>query len=225
MGLTNLGTARQVSLGTIWHSLLESGSNTMFNCHLPDLERAKQLRVRFLALALAAMSATALTSCASTGGQKPSASTTTATSGDGDDGEAIRAAASDAAVQPLRDFGIVRRKIPAALARIGDPYAPPTGQTCEWIQYEIHQLDAALQGDVEAAAGHDESSIASKSGTMAREGATEAVRGVGSMLIPQRSLVRMLTGASKADRLYAEAEQRGMVRRGYLRGLADSKKC
>lgn len=197
----------------------------MFNCHLPDLERAKQLRVRFLALALAAMSATALTSCASTGGQKPSASTTTATSGDGDDGEAIRAAASDAAVQPLRDFGIVRRKIPAALARIGDPYAPPTGQTCEWIQYEIHQLDAALQGDVEAAAGHDESSIASKSGTIAREGATEAVRGVGSMLIPQRSLVRMLTGASKADRLYAEAEQRGMVRRGYLRGLADSKKC
>lgn len=225
MGLTNLGTARQVSLGTIWHTLLESGSNTMFNCHLHDLERAKQLRVRFLALALAAMSATALTSCASTGGQKPSASTTTATSGDGDDGEAIRAAASDAAVQPLRDFGIVRRKIPAALARIGDPYAPPTGQTCEWIQYEIHQLDAALQGDVEAAAGHDESSIASKSGTMAREGATEAVRGVGSMLIPQRSLVRMLTGASKADRLFAEAEQRGMVRRGYLRGLADSKKC
>ncbi len=225
MGLTNLGTARQVSLGTIWHSMLESGSNTMFNCHLHDLERAKQLRVRFLALALAAISTTALTSCASTGGPKPSASTTTATSGDGDDGEAIRAAASDAAVQPFRDFGIVRRKIPAALARIGDPYAPPTGQTCEWIQYEIRQLDAALQGDVEAAAGHDESSIASKSGTMAREGATEAVRGVGSMLIPQRSLVRMLTGASKADRLYAEAEQRGMVRRGYLRGLADSKKC
>ena len=197
----------------------------MFNCHLHDLERAKQLRGRFLALALAAISATALTSCASTGGPKPLASTTTATSGDGDDGEAIRAAASDAAVQPFRDFGIVRRKIPAALARIGDPYAPPTGQTCEWIQYEIHQLDAALQRDVEATAGHDESSMASKSGTMAREGATEAVRGVGSMLVPQRSLVRMLTGASKADRLYAEAEQRGMVRRGYLRGLADSKKC
>jgi hypothetical protein len=120
---------------------------------------------------------------------------------------------------------MMRRKIPAALARIGDPYAPPTGQTCEWIQYEIQQLDAALQGDVEATAGHDDSSMASKSGSMAREGATEAVRGVGSMLVPQRSLVRMLTGASKADRLYAEAEQRGMVRRGYLRGLADSKKC
>ena len=197
----------------------------MFNCHPLELNRAKLLQVRFLAFALAAISATALTGCASTGGPKPSASTTTATSGDGTGSEAIRAAASDAAVQPFRDFGMMRRKIPAALARIGDPYAPPTGQTCEWIQYEIHQLDAALQGDVEATAGHDDSSVASKSGNMAREGATEAVRGVGSMLVPQRSLVRMLTGASKADRLYAEAEQRGMVRRGYLRGLADSKKC
>ncbi len=197
----------------------------MFNCHPLELNRAKLLQVRFLAFALAAISATALTGCASTGGPKPSASTTTATSGDGTGGEAIRAAASDAAVQPFRDFGMMRRKIPAALARIGDPYAPPTGQTCEWIQYEIHQLDAALQGDVEATAGHDDSSMASKGGNMAREGATEAVRGVGSMLVPQRSLVRMLTGASKADRLYAEAEQRGMVRRGYLRGLADSKKC
>ncbi len=197
----------------------------MFNCHPLGLNRAKLLQVRFLALALAAISASTLTGCASTGGLKPVASTTTATGGDSDGGEGIRAAASDAAVQPFRDFGMMRRKIPAALARIGDPYAPPTGQTCEWIQYEIQQLDAALQGDVEAAAGHDESSMASKSGTMAREGATEAVRGVGSMLVPQRSLVRMLTGASKADRLYAEAEQRGMVRRGYLRGLADSKKC
>lgn len=197
----------------------------MFNCHPLRLDGARPLQFRCVAFVLAATSAFCLIGCASTGGAKPTASTTTATSGDGDNGEAMRAAASDAAVQPLRDFGMVRRKIPAALARIGDPYAPPTGQTCEWIQYEIQQLDAALQGDVEAAAGHDDRSVATKSGSMAKEGATEAVRGVGSMLVPQRGLVRMLTGASKADRLYAEAEQRGMVRRGYLRGLADSRKC
>lgn len=197
----------------------------MFNSHPLELNRARPLQFRFFAFALAAISALVLTGCASTGGPKPSASTTTATGGDDDNSEAIRAAASDAAVQPLRDFGMVRRKIPAALARIGDPYAPPTGQTCEWIQYEIQQLDSALQGDVEAATGHDDRSVATKSGSMAKEGATEAVRGVGSMLVPQRGLVRMLTGASKADRLYAEAEQRGMVRRGYLRGLADSRKC
>lgn len=197
----------------------------MFNSHPLELDRARPLQFRFFAFALAAISALVLTGCASTGGPKPSASTTTATGGDDDNSEAIRAAASDAAVQPLRDFGMVRRKIPAALARIGDPYAPPTGQTCEWIQYEIQQLDSALQGDVEAATGHDDRSVATKSGSMAKEGATEAVRGVGSMLVPQRGLVRMLTGASKADRLYAEAEQRGMVRRGYLRGLSDSRKC
>ncbi len=197
----------------------------MFNCHPLDLGHAKQLQGQLVSFTMAALALLSVGGCATTGGSKQSTSTTTATSGENSNGEAIRAAASDAAVQPLRDFGMVKRKIPAALARIGDPYAPPTGQTCEWIQYEIQQLDAALQGDVEAPTDHDERSMATRGGTMAREGATEAVRGVGSMLVPQRSLVRMLTGASKADRLYAEAEQRGMVRRGYLRGLADSKKC
>lgn len=197
----------------------------MFKSHLPTLDRSTQRHGMVLSLLLITISAGAITGCASTRETKSPAPTTTATSRDGDSGEAIRAAASDAAVQPLRDFGMVKRKIPPALARIGDPYAPPSGQSCEWIQYEIQQLDAALQGDVEGPAGHDDRSMAARGGNMAKQGATEAVRGVGSMLVPQRSLVRMLTGASKADRLYAEAEQRGMVRRGYLRGLADSKKC
>ncbi len=197
----------------------------MFKSDLPKFDRAKPRNGLGLTLVLMTLSAAVSTGCASTGGANNQAATTTASSRGDDNGQAIRAAASDAAVQPFRDFGMVKRKVPPALARIGDPYAPPSGQSCEWILYEIQQLDAALQGDVEAPAGHDERSIATRGGTMAKQGATEAVRGVGSMLVPQRSLVRMLTGASKADRLYAEAEQRGMVRRGYLRGLADSKKC
>ena len=139
--------------------------------------------------------------------------------------EDLTAAANEAAVQPFRDIGIVRRKVPAALARISDPYAPPSGETCQWISYEIQQLDEALKGEVATNAGSDNRSIQAKGGAMAKSGATEAVRGVGSMLVPQRGLIRMLSGASKADRLYEEAEQRGMVRRGYLRGLADSKGC
>jgi hypothetical protein len=166
-----------------------------------------------------------LSGCTSMAGSKTPASTSATTSDDGANSESIGTAASQAAVQPLRDFGIVRRKIPAALARISDPYAPPTGQSCQWIQYEIQQLNAALQGDVEPAVGHDDGTMASKGENMAKEGATEAVRGITSLLVPQRRLVRMLTGASKADRLYAEAEERGMVRRGYLRGLAEAKKC
>jgi hypothetical protein len=86
-------------------------------------------------------------------------------------------------------------------------------------------LDEALKGEVATNAGSDNRSLQDKGGSMAKSGATEAVRGVGSMLVPQRGLIRMLSGASKADRLYEEAEQRGMVRRGYLRGLADSKGC
>lgn len=148
--------------------------------------------------------------------------TSTATSSTRDD---LTAAANEAAVQPFRDIGVLRRKVPAALARIGDPYAPPSGETCQWISYEIQQLDEALKGEVATNAGPDNRSIQAKGGSMAKSGATEAVRGVGSMLVPQRGLIRMLSGASKSDRLYEEAEQRGMVRRGYLRGLADSKGC
>ncbi|MCA3692062.1 hypothetical protein [Aquidulcibacter sp.] len=197
----------------------------MFKCHHSNIGHTKHRGGVVLSLVLVAISANIATGCASSRDAKTPPSSTTATDGDGANGEAIRAAATDAAVQPLRDIGMVKRRIPPALARIGDPYAPPSGQSCEWIQYEIQQLDAALQGDVEAPAGHDDRPITARGGNIAREEATEAVRGVGSMLVPQRSLVRMLTGATKADRLYAEAEQRGMVRRGYLRGLADSKKC
>lgn len=197
----------------------------MFKCHHSTIGQTKHRGSVVLSLVLVAISANIATGCASSRDAKTPPSSTTATDRDGANGEAIRAAATDAAVQPLRDIGMVKRRIPPALARIGDPYAPPSGQSCEWIQYEIQQLDAALQGDVEAPAGHDDRPITARGGNIAREEATEAVRGVGSMLVPQRSLVRMLTGATKADRLYAEAEQRGMVRRGYLRGLADSKKC
>lgn len=197
----------------------------MFKCHHSTIGQTKHRGSVILSLVLVAISANIATGCASSRDAKTPPSSTTATDRDGANGEAIRAAATDAAVQPLRDIGMVKRRIPPALARIGDPYAPPSGQSCEWIQYEIQQLDAALQGDVEAPAGHDDRPITARGGNIAREEATEAVRGVGSMLVPQRSLVRMLTGATKADRLYAEAEQRGMVRRGYLRGLADSKKC
>ncbi len=165
-----------------------------------------------------------LSACATHSGtdSRAQSSTSSSTNSTRDD---LTAAANEAAVQPFRDIGIVRRKVPAALARIGDPYAPPSGETCQWISYEIQQLDEALKGEVATNTGPDNRSMQAKGGSMAKTGATEAVRGVGSMLVPQRGLIRMLSGASKSDRLYEEAEQRGMVRRGYLRGLADSKGC
>ncbi len=165
-----------------------------------------------------------LCACASHPSKERQAQSTTSNPGSSTRDD-LTAAANEAAVQPFRDIGIVRRKVPAALARIGDPYAPPSGETCQWISYEIQQLDEALKGEVATNAGSDNRSLQDKGGSMAKSGATEAVRGVGSMLVPQRGLIRMLSGASKADRLYEEAEQRGMVRRGYLRGLADSKGC
>ncbi len=165
-----------------------------------------------------------LSACATHSNKESRAQSTTSSSASSTRDD-LTAAATEAAVQPFRDIGMVRRKVPAALARIGDPYAPPSGESCQWINYEIQKLDEALKGEVVTSSGPDNRSIQDRGGEMAKSGATEAVRGVGSMLVPQRGLIRMLSGASKADRLYQEAEQRGMVRRGYLRGLADSKGC
>jgi hypothetical protein len=38
-------------------------------------------------------------------------------------------------------------------------------------------------------------------------------------------LIRRISGAEKADMMYKAATERGMVRRGYLKGLAQAQKC
>ncbi|GIU66025.1 hypothetical protein PsB1_0179 [Candidatus Phycosocius spiralis] len=134
-------------------------------------------------------------------------------------------AASQAVIQPFRDFGVVREKIPDALARISNPYAPPSGDNCQWINYEIKQLDDVLKSEIPPPEENDSRSLQEKSGSMVQSGVTEAVRGAGSSLIPGRGLIRMISGAERSDRLVREAQQRGMVRRGYLKGLAHSKGC
>jgi hypothetical protein len=60
----------------------------------------------------------------------------------------MQGAASDAARQPLRDIGLMKKKIPYALSRIADPYAEPSGPGCVWITYELTQLSAALGAEV-----------------------------------------------------------------------------
>jgi hypothetical protein len=200
--------------------MIENGTKTMFKAK--SNPSSGKLAIARHILMLSAL--VGLCACASYPTKERQSKPTTTSAPDSTRSD-LTAAAGEAAVQPLRDFGMVRKKIPAALARIGDPYAPPTGDSCQWITYEIRELDEALKGEVVSPAGPDNRSLQAKGGSMAKSSATEAVRGVGSMLIPQRGLIRMLSGASKSDRLYEEAEQRGMVRRGYLRGLADSKGC
>jgi hypothetical protein len=53
----------------------------------------------------------------------------------------------------------------------------------------------------------------------------DMISSAGSRLLPGRSVIRTLSGASNADQLYEAAQQRGMVRRGYLKGLSEARNC
>lgn len=137
----------------------------------------------------------------------------------------MQGAAGAAASQPLRDIGLMKKRIPYALARIADPYAEPSGPGCPWITYELTQLSAALGSEVSVMPVADRSSAGEKGSRMAIDAARDLIRGSSSGLLPGRSIIRRISGASNADELYEAAKQRGMVRRGYLKGLSEAKNC
>jgi hypothetical protein len=137
----------------------------------------------------------------------------------------MQGAAGEAARQPFRDVGLMKKKIPYALARIADPYADPTGPGCAWIRYELTQLSAALGTEVAVMPVASRDTNAQKGTRFARETARDLIRSAGSSLMPARSIIRQLSGASDADELYSAAQERGMVRRGYLKGLSESRNC
>jgi hypothetical protein len=139
--------------------------------------------------------------------------------------EAASEIAAEAARQPLRDVGLMKRSIPPALARIADPYAPPTGPGCGWLAYEINQIDLAIGPEPGAPTTVDDRTSMQKGREMAGGAVADAARGALTGLMPARGILRKLSGADKADRAYREAADRARVRRGYLRGLAAAEKC
>lgn len=122
-----------------------------------------------------------------------------------------------AAEQPLRDTKIKQDKIPEILQLAASaPYSSANTKSCSAIAGEIQKLTAALGPDVDTPAKKKgEASVI----------AAAAARGVVNAFIPGLGLVRVLTGADKAQRRAEAAVYAGTVRRGYLKGLGLSKRC
>jgi hypothetical protein len=140
-------------------------------------------------------------------------------------GGEMQGAAGDAVAQPFRDFGLMKKKIPYALSRIADPYAEPSGPSCQWITHELGQLSAALGPEVAVMPVPNQASTSETGSSMAVDAAGDLIRSTGSGLIPGRSIIRRLSGATRADKLYEAARERGMVRRGYLTGVSRARGC
>lgn len=131
---------------------------------------------------------------------------------------------SDAMRSPFRDVGLIRPEIPTILRTLDYPYNTATlAPGCSAVAYEIAQLDAVL-GPESFQAGPDRN-IWDRGGDFVEDQAIDAVRDSAQDLIPFRSWVRRLSGASAAEREALRAFANGQQRRTFLRGYGASLGC
>lgn len=130
------------------------------------------------------------------------------------------------ATSPLRDFNVIRTQIPQVLLdALDDPYARPAPANCDGILLAVKQLDTALGADLDQPPSKDDVDLIDKGRGYVVGAAMGAAVGAAQDLIPMRSWVRRLTGAAQHDRVVSAAITAGGVRRGYLKGLGESRGC
>lgn len=132
--------------------------------------------------------------------------------------EATAKTAGKIATQPARDVGAVKTKIPPALQKARDaPYSLDGITTCEDIGNAAQELSDVLGPDF--AAGNIKKE--NRTGKLAEAGGKTIV----NALIPFRGLVREISGAGPAQRRLNAAIDAGYARRGFLRGIHQSRGC
>lgn len=125
-----------------------------------------------------------------------------------------------AATAPLDDLNLRRQEVPEILiAARRAPYATSGLRTCPAVIAQIDDLDEALGPDV------DQPTPAAGTGEQAAGVALDIVRDTATDFIPLRSWVRRLSGAAAHDREVQAAIRAGLVRRGYLKGIAHQRRC
>jgi hypothetical protein len=134
-----------------------------------------------------------------------------------------RRGVTDAAMSPLRDVGLMRPEIPLALRNLNYPYSTVTLTDCAAVTREIGALDAALGPEsYQPGPGRN---IWDRSGDFVEDQAIDYVEGTAQDLIPFRSWVRRISGASRAERDALRAAANGQQRRTFLRGYGASLGC
>lgn len=123
------------------------------------------------------------------------------------------------AVRPAQDIGVVKTKTPPLLEQaLEDPYTMNGAGSCAAIDNSLRALNGVLGPDFD-----DNAPVpaGSKKGAIAKAGGTALV----DSIIPFRGLVREVTGAARAERHAQLAKFAGVARRGFLRGIAQTRGC
>lgn len=134
-----------------------------------------------------------------------------------------RRGVSGAAYIPFRDVGLIRPEIPLLLRNLDYPYATAALGDCAAVTREIGQLDAVL-GPESYQPGPNRN-IWDRSGDFAEDQVIDAAESTAQDLIPFRSWVRRISGASRAERDALRAVANGQQRRTFLRGYGASLGC
>ncbi len=173
--------------------------------------------MRILVPALACLS---LTACATAGAAPPPGRVQTTD-------QINKGSVTGAVTAPARDLNMLRTKIPQVLLdALEDPYKRPDPATCTEIIAQVRPLYEALGADIDdPASGGDERDLIDKGRDAAEDTALGFVAGAAQDLIPLRGWVRRLSGAERHDRLVRAAITAGGIRRGYLKGLGESRGC
>jgi hypothetical protein len=121
--------------------------------------------------------------------------------------------------EPARDVGLQRTQIPSTLERAAvDPYSLAGVRNCPQIRAEVAALNRVLGTDFDAPPAP---ASGSRGGRIAEAGG----RAVVNSIIPFRGVIRELSGSAEADRRMQAAVDAGIARRGFLRGLAQTRGC
>jgi len=132
--------------------------------------------------------------------------------------QSVTQSAGRIASQPAKDVGVAKTKFPPALmAARDDPYSHKGIKTCRQISAAFHELTDVLGPDFKVGPPKKEN----RAGKLAEAGGQTVV----NSLIPFRGLVREITGAAPAQRRLNSAIDAGYARRGFLRGVHQSRKC
>ncbi len=128
-------------------------------------------------------------------------------------------AMGDAVSSPLADLNVKKNEIPPLLLEIrDDPYNVTGIRTCQTIIAEVQRLDDVLGPDV------DRIEMDSKD-RKRKESAAAVTKGAITSLIPFRFLIREVSGARSAEKDYREAIYAGVIRRSFLKGYGQARRC
>jgi hypothetical protein len=120
--------------------------------------------------------------------------------------------------QPIKDVGLMRENPPEVLRDAQKaPYTLAGLKSCADLKRAIGELDVVLGPDVDA--------VDDQGDALPTRLAEAGAKSIVNALIPFRGLVREASGAAEADRKFRMMVAAGMARRGYLKGVAEQRKC